>query len=112
MVEPAPPPPRLWLEGTNLGRGRGVPTKIVDGVEQEGHLAKTVGLTVWLIADAKHYVLPTSSLGHFHSGRKILDIICQYKSFNILTIKKIYLTTVKCSRIWCLKLPFTNVHDN
>ena len=70
MQEPPVPPPRLWLEGTNLGRGRGIPTKVVDGIEQEGHLAKTVGITVWLIADAKHYALPTASLGHFHTGEK------------------------------------------
>ena len=68
MQKPTIPLEPTVLECTNLGRGLGTPNVEVDGVMKEGDLVTTLGMTVWLVTQNKHFVLPKKSEGHFHSG--------------------------------------------
>lgn len=76
MQKPASDLEPVILEATNLGRGLGTPNIEVFGEVKEGDLVTTLGMTVWLVTQNKHFVLPKPSEGHFHSGL-----------FNILFVK-------------------------
>lgn len=62
------------FEGVNVGRGHGVPTRWTGDYYKEGNLCTTVGLTVWHINEFRHYELPQSNVGHFHSGKKNIGL--------------------------------------
>ncbi|XP_028393056.1 uncharacterized protein LOC114517500 [Dendronephthya gigantea] len=68
MQKPASDLEPAILESTNLGRGLGTPNVEVNGEVKEGDLVTTLGMTVWLVSQNKHFVLPKTSEGHFHSG--------------------------------------------
>ena len=59
------------FEGTNVGRGNGIPTVWVGDVYKEGNLVTTAGLTVWHINEYRHFEVQPAQHGHFHSGKHI-----------------------------------------
>ncbi|XP_022790762.1 supervillin-like isoform X2 [Stylophora pistillata] len=68
MLKSPPPLPSQMFEGTNVGRGNGIPTVWVGDIYKEGNLVTTVGLTVWHINEYRNFEVQPAQHGHFHSG--------------------------------------------
>ena len=68
MQKPASDLEPAILEATNLGRGLGTPNVEINGEVKEGDMVTTLGMKVWLVTQNKHFDLPKTSEGHFHSG--------------------------------------------
>lgn len=79
MQKPASDLEPVILEATNLGRGFGTPNVEVNGEVKEGDLVTTLphGMKVWLVTQNKHFVLPKTSEGHFHSGWSHLHTVLE-----------------------------------